>query len=1308
MLPFQGIRQWRSAGEFWDSRFESLFLLICLLRYADNKSVNGCNDSPVRSPLYIVYTPSCRKGISVSNSRHYRSRRWLRGLFACGFCACSLGVALAGPFDVVKFPIQRAQTPATVGNSEIDLPAKPLRLNYQNSSWEKVLKDLAEESGSTLVMKDPPPGRFSRRDGNQYALDEAVRVLNYTLEKEGFRLIKQDDYLIVIKLEDVRTRYERSTVAQPTAKYPTKKQGAIEPGEMYRWSSTSISPNGKITPNGNQKEEVPQEIHQLSHQVPLGKLDKSLPYQPVINIKTSLNTRHPALDVARIFYESFGKKAQLVRSGPDGLPSFLLTQHETIEDSDILLAIGIDSDENRLVLEGPEAATREAKQTIELIQRSVDNADEVLKIVPSSVDVSKLAKTLEPSMNRLLALHAQQAAQEQAIEQGIDPAQIKATGNPLGAELRSNVTVQAMPDLGVLILSGNEKDVEAVMAVIEEIEKLSVGTSPAIQLLILQHVDATQLSVLMESVYEDLTSRKPGATPTETPQGTAERSKVTFIPVTKPNALIILAPEADIPSILELAEELDQPVDPLTEFEVFALKSAIATQVAELVTNFFADRESLGGTVSAFADVRSNSLIVRARPRDLEEASALIHKLDRDASGAMNQLKVIPLKNSVAQELADVINSAFQSLQLPQGQDSQLGGAGSFNLGGTGESSTQLREIKSLAVEFLASSGGKDELIRSGILADIRVTADSRINSLIVTAPSRSMKLMLALIERLDQIPSSIAEIKVFTLRNSDATQAVDLLNSLFAQTATGGGGGNNNSQQSSQGLQIAGATDVSNTLVSLRFSADVRTNSIVAVGGADSLKVVEAILLRLDEDDLRQRQTTVIKLKNSPAADVSEAVNQFLDSQRELAEAQPDLISNIELLEQEIIVVPEAVTNSLLVSATPRYFSIIQNMVARLDEAPPQVIIQALLVEVELENTDEFGIELGLQDSILFDRSLMGVPGFLFNSVNLGNDVTADPNALGGQGLSNFGVGRSNNDLGFGGLVLSASSENISVLIRALASRRNVQVLSRPQIRTLDNQEASIQVGQQVPIVNGVNVTSLGNANPTIEQQDVGLILTVRPRINPDGTIVMETAAVKSQLDGSGVPVFINDDGSSIESPIIDITSANTTVSVPNGHTIVMGGIITESDETIERKVPWLGDVPIIGRAFRFDSTNSTRSELLIFLTPRIILNDSDSEFIKQVETERTHMIEEQAEEVHGPIFGVPPTMNGMQPMQAPIQLPDGSFINPASYEPSSQRVPNQSDLNTYRRTPGVRPAKATTIKEEKPSGVRRLWPFR
>src|SRR5690606_1937206 len=137
--------------------------------------------------------------------------------------------------------------------------------------------------------------------------------------------------------------------------------------------------------------------------------------------------------------------------------------------------------------------------------------------------------------------------------------------------------------------------------------------------------------------------------------------------------------------------------------------------------------------------------------------------------------------------------------------------------------------------------------------------------------------------------------------------------------------------------------------------------------------------------------------------------------------------------------------------------------------------------------------------------------PGFLFNNQQLGNNTAVNPAKVGTQGLSNFSLGRINGDLGFGGLVLAASSESVSVLIRALAAKRKVHILSRPQIRTLDNQLAEIQVGQQVPVVRGVTVNTLGGANPVVQQEDVGIILSVTPRISPDGTIVMETIATKS-----------------------------------------------------------------------------------------------------------------------------------------------------------------------------------------------------
>ncbi|MBD3673979.1 MAG: hypothetical protein HUJ26_10690, partial [Planctomycetaceae bacterium] len=600
---------------------------------------------------------------------------WLRSVLVGGIAVSTLGVASAGPFDVARFPIQRQTAPASSGEVSVETPAAPLRLNYQSAPWEKVLNDLAEQSQTTLVMKDSPPGRFSRRDGNQYSLSEAVRVLNHTLEKEGYRIIHQQDYLILIKLEDVRTRYERSPVPRATGVASTREtRNTNAPGVVYPRKFSTVTP--VVDTRTEQTSGVVPAQHTVPEDLP-SAAGKGAPRSRRI-VRSTIATKQPAVDVARLIHNSFGKESQLVSSGPNGLPSFVVSRKSPIDQSSVELAIGIDVNQNQLVVEGPEKATDEVKQTIQLIQASVDRGEETVRVVPSTVDVTNLAKSLQPSMNRLLAIRAQQEAVDQQATQSNNPQELPEGGNPLGAELRSDVTVQAMPDLGVLILSGNERDVEAVMAVINEIEKLSVGTAPAIQLLLLEHVDATQLSTLLSSVYEDLTARQPGAT-TETPQAATDRSKVTFIPVTKPNALIILAPEADIPSILELARELDQPVDPLTEFEVFSLKSAIATQAAELVTNFFADRESLGGTLTAFADVRTNSLIVRARPRDLEEAAALILKIDRDASGAMNQLKVIPLKNAVASEVADVLNSAFQALQLPQGQTNQLGGAGAVS-----------------------------------------------------------------------------------------------------------------------------------------------------------------------------------------------------------------------------------------------------------------------------------------------------------------------------------------------------------------------------------------------------------------------------------------------------------------------------------------------------------------------------------------------------------------------------------------------------------------------------------------------------
>ncbi|MBI3464677.1 MAG: hypothetical protein HY000_16720 [Planctomycetes bacterium] len=420
--------------------------------------------------------------------------------------------------------------------------------------------------------------------------------------------------------------------------------------------------------------------------------------------------------------------------------------------------------------------------------------------------------------------------------------------------------------------------------------------------------------------------------------------------------------------------------------------------------------------------------------------------------------------------------------------------------------------------------------------------------------------------------------------------------------------------------------------------------------------------LLVVERGEAAQRPTAVHPLKYTNAVEVAKALNDLLLGRRQSREPSPTAPPRPEQPDRPSVVVGEITTNSILATGTPEELEEIRRIVVQVDAAPRQVVIQALLVEVDLGRADELGVELGLQDSVLFDRSVVdklvtinktttspnGVqttnqqiisqtsdPGFNFNNRPLGNNTAVHPSSVGAQGLSNLAVGRINGELGFGGLVLAAGSNDVSVLIRALAARRKIDILSRPTITALDNRTAQIQIGQQVPVVEGVSVTAVGGANPVIRQDQAGIILKVIPRITPNDAVVIEVSAEKSQFPGKGVAIFTDaTTGRVVEAPIKDQTKASTAVSVKSGQTIVLGGMITKAKSTTERKVPCLGDIPLLGRLFRYDSEQDQRKELLIFLTPRVLQSDVDAESIKEQEIGRVHFPLEDAEQMHGPIF--------------------------------------------------------------------------
>ncbi len=1275
------------------------------------------------------------------------------------------GGGFDGPLPKLVSAGTKIEKPANPSASRIsaEVQERKVKLNYfLGTSWEKVLKDVAEATGSQLIADRVPAGLFSRRDATEYTRHDAVRIINKDIEPLGFRLIEKGDFLIVIDLPSQRPRYQPVVVSKENG-----EERVVDPNQAP--SSPFERRVEAITKRDNSSNEPARTesprradhkpVRQVSHDDPAADANESAPRrittaeataparldeEPVANGSQAVfRPRHrTVVDLSKQVYRTLKARAQLISHGPNGLPAFRISSMNAAPKDGARTAgqphggpaftIAIDEASDELLIEGRKIETDAMLKLLRTLDRPA-NIEDPLHIAASTKYVCQIAHQLPAEIERLRAANQQDgqppaSSERGEVSTGAEPRTRRSMlplsiGDAIGS-LKGEVTIESVDDLGVLILRGNEKDVEQVMKVIEQLEKLSEATAPKVHLLYLKNVDAESLAELLTTVYEKLTKFPNKAT--------QSRQSAAILPVTKPNSLLIIAPESDLESILDLAEELDRPVDPLTEFQVFHLKTAIATQVEELITKFYDDevRKNLGAKILVTSDGRSNAVIVRAQPRDLDEISSLIKKLDREFSESISQLRIFPLKSAVALELSAVINAAIQSVIAPPTSSTGGGGGQQGALQGLnpGQVDEQFKTVKATVLEWKMG----DQLLKSGMLADIRVTPDSRANALIVSASEQSMALIEQLIKQLDKPTSTVSEIKVFTLANADAELMVTQLNTLFNGGQTQGGQGNRQGQQ--LGLALAGADDASSSLVPLKFSVDKRTNSIVATGSADALKVVEAILLRLDESDLRARQTVVLRLQNSPATQVAAEINQFFTSQRDLTQNDPNLISSIEQLERDVVVVADTATNSLIISATPRYFDDIKKMVSKLDEAPRQVIIQALLVEVELANTDEFGIELGFQDSILFNRSTLdapvvttetlfnavgqpvgttqniisqtGQPGFNFNnpSLPLGNNlngVGVKRHTVATQGLSNFSLGRVNGDLGFGGLVLSAGSDSVNALLRALSAHRRIQILSRPQIRALDNQQAEIFSGQKIPTIVGFTSNATTGVNtPTVQSNDVGIGLTCIPRVTSEGQVFMQVFAQRSQYRNEGVPLSTDAAGNTIESPILDISRANTTISVQTGQTVVIGGLISNRDEAFTNKVPFLGDIPLIGTAFRYDSRSTRRVELLVFLTPRVIGGPMDEESIKEVEMGRLHYIESEAEEIHGPLRALPAPdqvfdENGT-PWQGPGKMVPGSTGPALQSSPQMPPAPMSDDSSTSSpviRDPAVSPASASRL---------------
>jgi type II secretion system protein D len=260
-----------------------------------------------------------------------------------------------------------------------------------------------------------------------------------------------------------------------------------------------------------------------------------------------------------------------------------------------------------------------------------------------------------------------------------------------------------------------------------------------------------------------------------------------------------------------------------------------------------------------------------------------------------------------------------------------------------------------------------------------------------------------------------------------------------------------------------------------------------------------------------------------------------------------------------------------------------IRTIVASLDKPKPQVLINVVFVQV----THDKGLDLGAEVS---------VAGSI--AVNLESSGRADD-----QALSKFGLADAAADPTHFGAFYRVLGRDVNATLHALSSVSKTEILSRPSILTRNNQQATIMVGQQVPIITNSRVSDQTNTTiNTVQYQDIGIILRVTPFITAEGLVEMIVSPEISSLSATTVPI-----SNTVSSPVIDKRSADTVVVTPSDKTVVIGGLISTQTSDRESKVPILGDIPILGNAFKRKQKADVKTELLIFLTPHVVPSPED-----------------------------------------------------------------------------------------------------
>ena len=445
-----------------------------------------------------------------------------------------------------------------------------------------------------------------------------------------------------------------------------------------------------------------------------------------------------------------------------------------------------------------------------------------------------------------------------------------------------------------------------------------------------------------------------------------------------------------------------------------------------------------------------------------------------------------------------------------------------------------------------------------------QIAALSQPNVLIISDHASNINRLVEIVNRVDVADS--LEVSIIDLKEAWVEDIVALLEQLAPEQI---------------GKSAKGPNRVS-------IVASERTNSLVIKGERYTVARVKQLVSQLDVPANRSGTIKVVRLAHSDATKMAEILNSLVKEQK--SGESGGMV--------EVSVQADEAINALVIRADPANMIDIMDIIDSLDVRRMQVLIEAAIVEVTADFSRQLGSELALGSASSSTTPLgLTAPSGTLAQILQGLAITGQPSAPTSLGDAPLIAGGR----------LDATGTSFAFIIKALAANGDVNLLSTPSITTMDNEEAKIVVGQNVPFRTGSTVTgSQGTTNPftTIQREDVGLTLEVTPHINSDNLVRLLIHQEVSEVDASSLSGI----GSQAAADLItNKRTIDTTILVEDNEVIILGGLIRDKETQGESRVPVLGSIPGLGMLFRNRTTSTEKQNLMVFLRPTVLKNQAD-----------------------------------------------------------------------------------------------------